>query len=294
MLCNILIEIKIGAMILNKLYYLSASPQFEEIGADLKFKVMKTTYYTCRLNRIIILISIFLLILSFAVNAQQRSSRNGDKNRDRTGTTTVQRGENQSNSRIRATTTQRSETINRSRSGSGTVVRQENGRNARTSLNYDRRNTSSSNQGRFIEREAEPKMQSYTYKSNDYNNHKSKYKKQKWYHKHHHGHNKHYYYKKHYHPSPWTYYNYPVVFYHSNIGEFYYHSGRFYRYDWRHGYFTVDMPTHVYFSTIPHGYRRVFINGRQYYQYHDILFRHTPHGYKIIPRSSGIYFHVSF
>jgi hypothetical protein len=54
------------------------------------------------------------------------------------------------------------------------------------------------------------------------------------------------------------------------------------------------MPTHVYFNTIPNGYSRVYINGRLYYQYHDILFRHTPHGYKIVPRSSGIYFHVSF
>ena len=255
---------------------------------------MKTTYYTYRFNRIVILISIFLLILSFAVNAQQRSSRNGDKNRSRTGTTTVQRGENTSNSRIRATTSQRNETINRSRNGSTTVVRHDNGRNARTSLNYDRRNTSSSNQGRFIERESIPEKQTYTYKSNSYNNHNHKYKKQKKYHKHHHhAYHKHYY-KKHYHPSPWTYYNYPVVFYNSNFGEFYYHNGRFYRYDWRHGYFTVDMPKHVYFNTIPHGYRRIYINGRMYYQYHDILFRHTPYGYKIVPRSSGIYFHASF
>ena len=279
-------------MILNELFYSFASPQVEETEADLKFKVMKTTYYTYRLNRIIILISIFLLILSFAVNAQQRSSRNGDKNRSRTGTTTVQRSEDNSHGRIRATTSTRSENINGSRSGSTTVTRHDNARNARTSLNYDRRNTTASNQGRFIERETNPSKQTYTYKSNDYNN--TGYKKQKWYNKHHHTYNKHYYYKNHYHPSPWTYYNYPVVFYHSNFGEFYFHSGRFYRYDWRHGYFTVDMPTHVYFSTIPHGYRRVYINGRLYYQYHDILFRHTPHGYKIVPRSSGIYFHASF
>ena len=275
-----LIENKIGAMILNKLFYPFADPEFWENEADIKFKVMKTTYYTYRLNRIIILISIFLLILSFAVNAQTRSSRNGDKNRSRTGTTTVQRSDN----------------ANQSHNGTTNVQRSNNSRNARTSLDYDRRKTTTSNQGRFIERE--PKQQSYTYKSNDYNNHKAKYntyKKHKVYHKKHHNtyHNP-YHYKKYYHSSPWTYYNYPVVFYHRNFGEIYYHSGMFYRYDWRHGYFTVDMPTHVYFNRIPQGYRRVYINGRLYYQYHDIFFRHTPHGYKIVPRSSGIYFHASF
>jgi len=269
-------------MILNKLFYPFADPEFREIEADIKFKVMKTTYYTYRLNRIIILISIFLLILSFAVNAQTRSSRNGDKNRSQTGTTTIQRSDN----------------TNRNRTGTTSVQRSTNSRNARTSLDYDRRKTTSSNQGRFIERETKPKQQTYTYKSNDYNNHKPKnntYHKQKVYHKkHHNAYNKPYHYKKYYHSSPWTYYNYPVVFYHANFGEFYYHSGRFYRYDWRHGYFTVDMPTHVYFNRIPQGYSRVYINGRLYYQYHDIFFRHTPHGYKIVPRSSGIYFHASF
>lgn len=284
-------------MILNKLFYSFAYPEFWGLKAGLKFKVMKTTYYTYRLNRIIILISIFLLILSFAVNAQQRSSRNGDKNRSRTGTTTVQRGENSNNSRMRATTVQRRDNTNRNRTGTTTIQRSNDNRNARTSLNYDRRKSTSSNQGRFIEREPKPKKQTYTYKSNDYKNHKPKnksYNKHNWYHKKHHAYKKPYYYKKHYHTSPWTYYNYPTVFYHANFGEFYYHSGRFYRYDWRHGYFTVDMPTHVYFNTIPHGYRRTYINGRLYYQYHDVIFRHTPHGYKIVPRSSGIYFHASF
>jgi hypothetical protein len=107
-------------------------------------------------------------------------------------------------------------------------------------------------------------------------------------------HHKKYYYKKYYHPSPWTYYNYPVVFYHNDFGEFFYHSGRFYKYHWKHGYYTIGIPTHVYFRTIPHGYRRVYIDGRLYYQYHDIYFRHTPFGYKVVPRSSGIYISASF
>ena len=258
---------KIGAMILNKMFYLFASPDVKGALADTKFKVMKTTYYTYRMNRIIILISIFLLMLSLAVNAQNRS-RNGAQTRNR--------------------------------SGSSTVESRDNERNARTSLNYDRRNTQSrstanSNQGRFIERETKPKKQTYTYSGNDYKNDKSYYHKQNAYNKKHNNVHIHkHYYKKYYHPSPWTYYNYPVVFYHHNFGEYFYYGGRFYRYDWRHGYFTVDMPTHVYFDTIPQGYRRVYINGRVYYQYHDILFRYTPHGYKIVPRSSGIYFHVRF
>ena len=121
-------------MILNKLFYPFANPEFWGLKADLKFKVMKTTYYLYRLNRIIILISIFLLILSFAVNAQTRSSRNGDKNHNRT----------------RATTVQRSDNTNRNRTGTTTVQRSNNSRNARTSLNYDRRKETTSNQGRLL------------------------------------------------------------------------------------------------------------------------------------------------
>ena len=226
---------------------------------------MKSTYYTYRFNRIIILISIFLLILSFAVNGQNRS-RNGDKNHDRNGSAKVERN------------------------GSS--------RNARTSYNYDRRNTNSrstSNQGRYIERNEKPKKQTYTYKESNYKNQNFKYNKSKAYHKkHHHMYKNPYYHKKYYHYSPWTYYNYPVVFYHKSFGEYYYHSGRFYQYDWRNGYYAVDMPTHVFFNTIPHGYSRVYINGRLFYQYNDIYFRDTPFGYRIVPHSSGIYISARF
>jgi len=256
-------------MILNISFNPSAGPLSGGQKVGIKFKVMKTINYTIRLNRIIILISIFLLLLSFAVNGQNRT-RNGDNTRSRNGSATVERSNN------------------------STVVRSTNSKNARTTLNYSRQNTSSSNHGRFIERNEKPQNQSYTYKSSGNKKHGPAYNNHNTYHKEHYVYVKPYYYKKHYHPSPWTYYNYPVVFYHNDFGEYYYHAGRFYRYDWRHGYFTVDLPTHLYFRTIPHGYSRVYINGLLYFQYNDIYFRHTPFGYQIVPRSSGIYISASF
>jgi hypothetical protein len=255
------LNIKIGAMILNISFNPFVSSLFRGNETDIKFKVMKTTYYTFKLNRIIILISIFLLILSFTVNAQNRS-RNGDKNQTQRWTATVER--------------------------------RDNSRNERTTLNYNRQSTTNSNHARYIERNEKPQKQNYTYKSSGYKNEPVHYKQKVYHKKHHYVHVNPHYHKKYYHPSPWTYYNYPVVFYHNNFGEFYYHGGRFYRYDWRYGYIVVDIPTHVYFNTIPNGYRRVYINGHQYYYYKGIYITHTPYGYRIVPRSSGIYISASF
>ena len=247
-------------MILNISYNPSANLSYGEFKAGIKFKVMKTLYYTYRLNRIIILISIFLLLLSFAVNGQSRS-RNSRNSTSRTGTATVESSTNS--------------------------------RNARTTLNYNNRNRGSSNEGRFIERNEKIHSQDYTYKSSGYKKQYPEHENYKVYKKHY-VHVTPHYYKKHYHHAPWTYYNYPVVFYHNDFGEYYFHNGRFYRYDRRYGYFTVDLPLHIYFRTIPTGYRRVYINGHLYYQYSDIYFRYTPFGYQIVPRSSGIYISASF
>jgi hypothetical protein len=248
-------------MILNISFNPSAGSLSGGYQAGIKFKVMKTISYTIRLNRLIILISIFLLLMSFTVNAQSRS-RNGSSSSSRTGIATVKKSNDS--------------------------------KNARTTLNYNGRSTNNSNEGRFIERNEKPQTQNYTYKSSGYKNHEPVHYNNLAYHNNHYEYVKPIHYKKHYHPAPWTYYNYPVVFYHNNFGEYYYHNGGFYRYNRKHGYYAIDLPLDIYFRTIPVGYRRVYINGHLFYQYNGIYFRHTSFGYQIVPRSSGIYITASF
>ena len=223
---------------------------------------MKTTY-TYNFNRAIILISILLLIISFAVNGQTRSG-NRDKSQYRTRETKVVRNENPKNQR---TTLRYTRDDNRNNSPKNKIVKYEsvNTKKGNNNGNYNKHNNNN-------------------YKHKNYNHYYAHGKK--YYKKH--------YYNNYYHTSPWTYNNYPVVFYHKNYGEYYFHNGWFYTYHRKHGYLRADIPSHIIFSNIPHGYKRVYINGRLYYRYGDVYFKHTQHGYKVANRGPGIHFSASF
>ncbi len=248
-------------MILNKLFYSSAGFLQRRNHSDIKFKVMKTTY-TYKFNRAIIVISILLLIISFAVNGQTRSG-NREKSQYRTRETKVVRNENPKNQR---TTLRYTRNDNRNNNSKNKIVKYESV-NTKQGKNYGGNKNSN------------------YYKHNKHSNHNYAHGK-KYYKK--------YYDNSYYNTSPWAYYNYPVVFYHRNHGEYYFHGGRFYRYNRNYGYVMVDIPSHIVFKSIPHGYKRVYINGRLFYRYGDVFFKHTPHGYRISHQRPGVHFSASF
>ncbi len=77
--------------------------------------------------------------------------------------------------------------------------------------------------------------------------------------------------------------NLPGGFYGFHIDgiRYYHHDGYFYtRHPHHNGYVLTTLPK--YFRHIPAGSIKVVIDGRVYFRYHDLFFRHTVFGFKLV------------
>lgn len=81
------------------------------------------------------------------------------------------------------------------------------------------------------------------------------------------------------HMAPWGNQR-PLVFY-NREGNFYFHRGVFYRWHDYYGYVRIHHPSEICFTSLPRGWKRVYIGRERVYQVRNLYFVRTSHGYRL-------------
>lgn len=84
----------------------------------------------------------------------------------------------------------------------------------------------------------------------------------------------------------------PYILYH-NHNRVYYYGGHYYEYYPDLGYGIIEVPGDYYFDAVPHGFRRVWIDGRWCYRRGGLYLRPGVHGYIAFP-GPGVRIGVGF